>query len=221
MKLCIVLYSARRLQYALRTIRMVRDNLYGAKASWHIADDGSTPDDVVTMASEVRTGSTTQARGRGYGASYNLATHATHADSDMFLCLEDDWELTRPLNVAPLLEDLQALRQANGIGACIRLGYIGWTQPLRGEFVYINRRHYLRFDPESPEHHVFSGHPRLETREWQRRLGLWPEEKPAGQTEFEVSARRESRLDVYWPLWLVKPEGDLFAHIGTEKARTD
>ena len=79
---------------------------------------------------------------------------------------------------------------------------------------------WLALDPDSPEPHVFAGHPRLELAEWERYVGPWPEGLAAGPTEFEVAHRREARMGVAWPIDLIKPTGDAFVHIGTVPTAT-
>lgn len=155
----------------------------------------------------------------GYGANYNRATMIVHEEAEVILPLEDDWELTREFDITRYADFL--MRQ--DIIDCIRLGYIGYTQKLRSEFVYdeVMREHFLLFDPDSSEPHVWSGNPRLETRERQRRVGLWPEDLNPGATEFAVTVRDETRKKVAWPADLIFPRGDLFAHIGTVTARKD
>jgi hypothetical protein len=124
--------------------------------------------------------------------------------------LEDDWELKRELNVSPLVSQMEEL----GVG-CARLGYVGFTQELRCSFAVAQGAYWLRFDPASPEPHVFAGHPRIEALWWSRLVGPWPEGLEPGQTEFAVAHRPESRKAVGWPLSLVHPRGDLYSHVGT------
>ena len=76
----------------------------------------------------------------------------------------------------------------------------------------------MALDPSSPERHVFTGGPRLETVTFERDIGIWPENLQQGKTEMEVASRAEARAGVVWPMDLVKPNGDLFVHIGAAKA---
>lgn len=187
----------------------------------HISDDGSSQgfrDEILVHAQEVFGDrvSTSDSRGRGYGASYNLATQVMHERADILLPLEDDWKLLRSFDLTSLARVLRA-----GHLDCIRLAYIGYTAPLRSVFESYEEHHFLKFDPDSEERHVFAGGPRLETRAFERAVGLWPEELRAGATEFEVAGRRRSREGVAWPIDLIHLRGDLFAHIGTVQARED
>lgn len=213
---CLLTYN--RFEYAKKTLESaVRNIEYDGNLSIHIADDGSPVSYIESLLAVVPkcipvTYSVSN-RG-GYGANYNLAMQTVHQFSDFVIPLEDDWELTRRVNLNRLVDDLVLLG-----GGCIRLGYIGFTQSLRGKLVRGKEDVYLRFDRHSDEPHVFAGHPRLETTEWARLVGPWPENLGAGATEFEVAHRPAARERVYWPLDLVAPRGDLFAHIGTERAQ--
>lgn len=223
---CVLLLTYDRLEYAKRTLRSALDNIhYSGKLSVHIADDGSSQeyrDVLYAIADEydhVQGVTITNAERGGYGKNYNMATQVVHAFADIVLPLEDDWELTRPLDLDPLV-----LALADSRIGCIRMGYIGYTQELRGKFVYCADipMQFLLLDAESTEPHVWSGHPRLETREWQRGVGLWVEDAPnPGATEFAVVHRPQARQGVVWPVDLIYARGDLFAHIGTVQARTD
>jgi len=156
---------------------------------------------------------TTNSERSGYGANYNLATQVVHGFASHVLPLEDDWELTRDLDLDIFIQALDSLD-----AGCMRLGYLGYTQPLRGELAAAVGRHWLRLDPSSAEPHVFAGHPRLETVAWERSVGPWPEGLEPGQTEFAVAHIAESRYGVIWPIQEIKPYGDMFVHIGAERA---
>lgn len=230
MKLAVVLltYSAApsspRTKYADITMRSLVKNLQysDGEIMYHIADDGSYEGHVrhlKNLAKDYQVSTTNSERG-GYGRSYNLATQYLHNRCDFLLMVEDDWQLTREFDVSPLLLALQD-PDLN----CIRLGYIGWTQELKGTIRAFADHTFLLFDPDSPEPHVWTGHPRLETVEFQRRVGQWPEGIDAGSTEFAISKRDSSRYGIAWPLDIAiragQVHGTLFAHIGEVQARTD
>lgn len=209
-----------RVLYARRTLKAALANLrYSGPLRIHIADDssysGHIPDLWGAVKGDPRTShwSSSHVEHLGYGGSYNHATQIVHQLADVVLPLEDDWELTSPLDIDPYVDAL-----LSGPMGCIRMGYLGHTNPLRGEVVHVAGQDYLLFDPESPETHVWAGHPRLETVAWQRRVGPWPERIGAGETEFEVANRPEARVGVAWPIGLPT---HLWAHIGTAQARED
>jgi hypothetical protein len=211
-----------REEYAFKTLDALKNLSAAGDDLWmHIADDGSDPEfreEMVRRAREQygdRT-SVSNSEERGYGGNYNLASQAVHQAADLVLPLEDDWELLRPFDLAPIATALRA-----GVFRCVRMAYIGYTEELRGTFIWSGGVHWLALDPASPERHVFSGGPRLETVAFERDVGLWPENLNQGQTEMDVASRAEARTGVAWPVELIKPTGDLFAHIGTAKAGED
>jgi len=211
----IMLLTYDRLEYARRTLIGAARHLRAEEPFWlHIADDGSSQeyrDDLFDLGHEHfgDNVSISNSDRSGYGASYNLGTQLLHSVSDLILPLEDDWELCTDLDLTPVASVLRS-----GLFGCVRLGYIGFTQELRATFVSSAGLLWLALDPDSPEPHVFAGGPRLETVEFERVVGPWPEGQPAGVTEFIVAHRPESRVGVAWPVDLIHPRGDAFLHIG-------
>lgn len=218
--LCIMLLTYNRLEYARVTLESTLKNLKtNEKVHVHIASDGDTPEyvgELINLAGEFSVPITTSKVNRlGYGANYNAATQIIHnlPDCEYVLPLEDDWELVKPFDVDPILQVL-----SDRVFGCVRMGYIGYTQQLDCSFVSHNNLHYLLLNKDSAEPHVFAGHPRLETVAWQRTVGPWEEGLLPGQTEWEVAKRKEARSGIAWPISLIKPEGDLFAHIGAVRS---
>lgn len=211
--------KSERAKYAMTTLRSVLDNLrYDGEIAVHIADDGSPDAHRATLRKlaggykHVVAVGESNAKRRGYGASYNLATQAVHPGTGFVLPLEDDWELVRELDVTPFVLGLDG-----GRFGCVRLGYLGTTQELRGRVLHSWGKTYLELDPTSPEPHVWAGHPRIETVEWQRDVGPWPEGLEPGSTEFAVAHIPAARDGVVFPLYWDMS----FAHIGTVQARED
>ena len=154
-------------EYAKRTLASL-DKLSGDDFWLHIADDGSPQsfrDDLLAQACEMfgDNVSISNSEGKGYGASYNVSTQSTHQRGDLVLPLEDDWEVQRPFNLDPFTKLLR-----EDTYRCIRMGYIGFTDSLICRWEYHDGLHYLRFDPKSPEKHVFAGGPRLDTVKFQK-----------------------------------------------------
>lgn len=207
-----------RQHYARITLRSLLEHVrFSGQWLLHIADDGSPGwfvDELIEMVEflgpvigpAIAITHSDAHRG-GYGRNYNLATQTVHELADYVLAVEDDWQLQRELDVDALLP------AANAYG-CVRLGYIGSTQELRGRIEYQGEGTYLVFDPASPEPHVFAGHPRLETVAWQQRVGPWPEGLSPGETEFAVAHMPAAREGVVWPMHLVLAAGGMFDHIG-------
>lgn len=219
--------SPERLDYAVRTLRAALKYVEtDDPIHLHIADDGSADHEghVNTLTRVAWAYLESNEPGhritwhnsehRGYGASYNLATQFVHDDCEHVIYLEDDWELQRPLQVDPLRAVLGKSGPYGTIGM-VRLGYLGFWEPLRGTVDHIERQTVLALDPQSLSADVFAGHPRIVHREWERIVGPWPEGLAAGQTEVSVAARPAARTGVVWPMDVVAPRGDLFSHIGT------
>lgn len=218
-KITICLLTYARTVYARKTLHSTLDNIHciDNELRVHIADDGSPAEHrriLQEMASQhpyVLGVTVSNSMRGGYGRNFNLATQVTHHNSDYILPLEDDWELVRTLNLDDLVRDLEREPRIN----CIRLGYLSFTQELRGQVIDVNNRKYLLLDPSSAEPHIFAGHPRLERVSFQRSVGPWPEGREPGATEFTVAHSWAARQGVAWPMDVVRPCGDLFAHIGT------
>lgn len=210
-----------RALYAQRTLATLLLNLgYSGELRIHIADDGSPPEHRDNLVAQARQSerkpevTVTNAGGKGYGASWNIATQTVHLIAPIILPLEDDWELTHPLNI-----DGYVLALLSGQINSIRLGYLSSTQPLYGQLVLVEDKRYLLFDPSSPEPHVNAGHPRLETVEYERAIGPWIEGANPGTTEFAWCIEPAARIGVAWPM--DAPPWSWFAHIGTVQARDD
>lgn len=223
MSLCVVLLTYNRLEYARTTLRSIVYCLESNEheITWHIGSDGDNDAYLNSLKAilfdhkvshlKITTSNTGH---HSYGQNYNLAMQVAHQKADHVLVLEDDWRCERTFNPDGFIADMHELN----IG-CARLGYIGYTQELRGRLSYGQRcGHWLLFSNESPEPHVFAGHPRIETVEWARTVGPWPEGLQPGATEFEVAHSSAARRRVAWPLDAVKPRGDLFVHIGTDRS---
>lgn len=208
-----------RLEVAKITLKSLAANLICSEDVWlHIADDGSSQeyrDELLELARSHYGDkvSVTNSERRGYGGNYNVATQTVHQITDIVLPLEDDWELVRSLDIDPIIKALR-----NDAFDCARMGYIGYTAELRGILRWHEKLHWLEFDPASTERHIFAGGPRLETVAFERKVGPWPEQMEQGATEFHVAGWSETRERVVWPVDLIRPTGDAFAHIGAYKA---
>lgn len=217
--LTVLLLTYNRIDYAKLTLDALFKNLYhNGPIRLHIADDGSPDGYIQELESYARhicgfegICSISNSNHGGYGKNYNLATQMIHEHTDWVLPLEDDWQLIRGLDTSSFVDALD-------LDTCIRLGYIGFTQELKSSFKQIGKYKYLAFDPDSLEPHVFAGHPRLETVEWERNVGPWPEELLPGATEMAVTHIYQARCNVLWPIDLVHPSGNLFVHIGTNRS---
>lgn len=212
-----------RSEYARITLKSVLKNIEKDPFDTihlHIADDGSAPEHVAALIEIAKAAgydpSVSNGERGGYGRSYNLMCQALHESFDMIMPIEDDWEMTRPLNISNLAK---AIDESHGEIKCIRMGHLGFTQEIRGKLAYYADQKFLVLDPNSSDPHVFAGHPRLETVAFEREIGEWPTGVKAGYTEWEVAHRWQSRVGVAWPMDLCIPasqvSGAIFSHIGS------
>lgn len=215
-----------RAMYAQQTLDSLFRNLCtSASISMVIADDGSPEAyqqsiidyarnqhfELIPGCPKVEAVTLTDSARHGYGRSFNIGAKMLHGAVDHILVLEDDWEMTRALNIDPHLRALET-----GIFGCIRFGYLGTTQTLLGHVVQVEGcGTYWLLHADSPEPHVFSGHPRLESVAWQQANGPWPEGLQPGETEFAVAQR--VRDGIVWPAY----DGGSWVHIGSVRARSD
>jgi hypothetical protein len=241
--LVVTLLTAHRLEYALETTRSTAQNLvHDGPVHFHIADDGDddvyigTLSDMWRKVRGNREGITaSNAGGRGYGASMNLSQQTTHHIGPWMMPLEDDWRLRRTLDTAPIIKMLERKGHqtreewAWAVDAppwfearSVRLGYLGFQWPVTLHLFKTDEHLWAAFDPDSPEQHLASGHPRLETTAYQRAVGPWPEGYDPGATELGWCQTAEARRGVVWPLTLVSLtgsiSGDLFEHIGAVRS---
>lgn len=216
----LLLLTYNRMREARLTLESVAKNLRVEDDEiWlHLADDGSPQeyrDELLELGRSLYGAnvSITNSQRSGYGGNYNAATQVIHHMADLILPLEDDWQLRRELDLSPIARVLRS-EHFN----CVRLGYIGYTSELRATMRWHENLHWLEFDPSSPEKHIWTGGPRLETVAFERILGPWPEHMEQGQTELEVCGREEAKQGIAWPIDLIPAKGNAFVHIGTYKA---
>ena len=214
----VVLYTYNRLNYAKETLNSLMNNIdYSGKLNLHIADDGSPKGyvdellDFVELRNVFTDITWSNSNRNGYGASHNLAMQHVLDKSNCLLLVEDDWVLIRRLN-------LDYYYHIAYPSYCVRLGYLGWTQTLKGTLVKVNSFTMLKLDEYCAEPHVFAAHPRLVGKQWQENQGKWPENMSPGDTEFKVAQFDNSRINVLWPLNSIHTNGDMFVHIGKVKS---
>ena len=146
--IAIILLTYERLKVAKITLESVAENLSAPEDIWlHIADDGSSQgyrDELLELAHKHYGDrvSITNSERAGYGGNYNMATQIVHQIADIVLPLEDDWRLTRLLDIAPIVDVLR-----DGTLDCVRMGYMGYTGELRGRFLHHGGLHWLELDP--------------------------------------------------------------------------
>ncbi len=125
-----------REEYAFKTLDALKNLSATGDELWlHVADDGSDPEFREALMARARAQfgdrtSISNSEGRGYGGSYNLSMQDAHRVADLVLPLEDDWELSRPFDLAPIAAALRA-----DVFRCCRL--VALARP-----VYMPERHH-------------------------------------------------------------------------------
>ena len=221
----IILQTYQRTAYALRTIQAAERHLKYKDGTlfWYIADDGSEPAHVAELERAIlnTTGPDSQwgALGAhteklGYGASANKAWRAALERSAFSLWLEDDWELSRDLDLTPYV---RLLAQHDDVGM-VRLGHLAIDLDCRT--VGYDGVHYLNILPTT--NYQFSGNPSLRHRRFWEAFGEYPEGLNPGNTEIAYDAQiRNVGLNTNAPriVWPVDLGGwGVFAHIGEVKS---
>lgn len=211
----IILQTYKRTDVALRTVRAALRHLSGPDLRWYIADDGS-PAEHVTAIRELLPDAEWHSERRGYGANANTAWRL--AQTPLTLWLEDDWELTQPLDLAPYA---RLLLERDEVGM-VRLGVLNLD--IKGRTWGHDGRLYWTLD-HVPHHDgtpVFTGHPSLRHVRYREVYGWYPEGLSPGDTELAYAYQyRMGPLSGPAILWPVNyPAYGLFGHIGSVKTET-
>lgn len=184
-EIAILLTTYKRTECAVRTIESVRKNFRWGNISWWVSDDGSDKTHVDAVMSAIGPTYTTHffssgGRGVGYGMNHNL--RSLFVSIDMVLVLEDDWELTQPLNVATYANTLLN-HQEYGM---IRFGYI--FPNLLGYTISEESCLYWRLEPNQ-ETYIFAGHPSLRHKRFHTAYGYYDEGLAPGMTELSMCGK--------------------------------
>lgn len=213
----IVFLTKERTDYALRTLQSTRAKLRYPDLRWYIADGGSSDyhfDAVRAALDGEHIIGWHRDPPTSYGRDANIAWEAAHKDSNLTLWLEDDWELLQEFNLRPYAD---AVRDNAEVGM-IRLGYI--QAGMRGETRGYNGHLYWLLDRDSPDAHVFAGHPSLRHWRFREAYGPYEEGLPPGVTEISYAwqFRQGMGPGILWPCEL-GPYG-VFGHIGERQSYT-
>lgn len=219
MPIVVVLLTYQRTAYAVRTVAAARRHLgFAGEIGYYLADDGSDPAHVAAVR-EALGGAWLvgeHSARRGYGANANAAWRAVDGETPLTLWLEDDWELTAPLDLTPYAHLLQT-RDEIGM---VRMGHLNLD--IRGRTWGHDGRVYWLFD-HAPHHEgtpVFTGHPSLRHRRYRECYGWYPEGRSPGDTElayaYQFRVGPPEGPGIVWPAEL-GPWG-AFAHIGGVKS---
>lgn len=217
----VILQTWERTDVAVRTIIAARQFLrYGGRLAWYVADDGSRSEHFEACLSALGGADVAghHSQRRGYGANCNAAMAFADSIGALTLWLEDDWELTQPLDLYPYA----ALLMERPEVGMVRLGNLNLD--VRGRTWGHDGRIYWTLDhePHLDGTPVFTGHPSLRHRRYHQAYGAYPEGLIPGDTElayaYQYRIGPHSGPSIVWPADY--PPMGYFAHIGTVKTET-
>jgi hypothetical protein len=213
----IVLQTWERTDVAFRTVVAARMHLRYPDLRWYIADDGSRPEHLAALR-ELLPDAPYHSQRRGYGGNCNAAWAYADTVGALTFWLEDDWELTQPLDLYPYA----ALLMERPEVGMVRLGNLNLD--IRGRTWGHGGRIYWTLDRE-PHHEgtpVFTGHPSLRHWRYRNAYGAYPEGLTPGETElayaYQYRIGPHSGPSIVWPADY--PSTSLFGHIGEVKTET-
>lgn len=207
---------AERTDYAVRTIKSVKNYLRYPDLNWFIADDGSDPyhiDSVLDAISGCKFAGLWSHKD-SYGRSCNAGIDKSREIGRLLFFLEDDWELTRELD----LQDYASLLMDNDSVGMIRMGYL--NEGVRGDTFGHHSQLYWRLNTESP--YIFTGHPSLRHIRFHDHAGDYSEKLQPGETELAMAwkykASPEPKPSIVWPCQM--GQNGFFGHIGAVQSYT-
>ncbi len=211
-----LIVTYRRLDLAIATIQSVKRDLEWPNIGFHIADDGSGMDYIDKLKEEI--GPTysityTNSEGKGVARNMNLGINACLDRADLWLHLEDDWILPKPLSLEPFV---RLLTEDDSIGM-IRMGRLsaGITAETYGG---ADKVWWLM--KKKSDTYVFSGNPSLRHRRFAAAYGRYSENRDLGPGQVELSYCNSFNTKpgpgIVWPGFL--SVDDAYRHIGDHQS---
>lgn len=217
----IILQTYKRTDCALPTIAAACRHLkYGGDLLWYVADDGSPAAHVEQVVGALDRCNANiigvHSERLLYGGNCNKAWAEADRVGALTLWLEDDWVLTRDID---LYAYAALLMERDDIGM-VRMGYL--NTGMRGQTIAHGSSVYWMLDREPAEPHqvVFTGHPSLRHTRYRDAYGNYPVIPNPGETElaYAYQFRMGHGPGIVWPHdW---PQWGYFEHIGSVKTET-
>lgn len=210
----VLIITYRRLNLALETIRSVKQHLVYPNYGFHIADDGSGQEYVERLCREIGGSysiSITDSARAGVGRNMNLGISGCLQRSDLWLHLEDDWVLRRPLDLKPCVDALM-LDQSIGM---IRLGRL--SADIKAVSYSQAGQLWWKLQKGSNSY-VYSGNAALKHRRFAQTYGPYQENLTPGRTELSYCHKFDNTRgpEILWPAFLSTE--DMFFHIGDHQS---
>lgn len=202
-----------RTEYALRTIKAAVELLKYEKLAWYVADAGSHQDHHTAVLQAL---DGQKLLGRHYkaldpGPNWNLGIGEIFKETEIYLRLEDDFELRTELDITPYVELLNEIPE---IGQ-VRMGLmpVGLDMQSMGH----NGRIYMRILKN--RQYCYSGHPCLIHKRFHDFYGMFHPTFGPGDCEVDFDSRVRAAPDgpeIWWPLEM--GTWGPWAHIGEVKS---
>jgi len=215
----IVFLTYARTQYAVSTIKSVRQHLAYPDVRWYVADDGSSEDHVAAVVDALDGANVVglHSERKSYGWGANRGIRFARKQGDLMLFLEDDWVLTQTLD---LWQDAAVLMEHEETGM-VRQGYL--NNGIFGEAKSYGNEMYWRL--RDGDFKNFTGHPSLRHVRFHDFAGFYPEDLQPGETELGMAwqyAQRVNALPNMSPPAILYParcaQWGLWGHIGSEQS---
>jgi len=212
----VLLTTYKRTDTAVRTIRGIKEKLIYPNYGWFVSDDGSSQDHINTVMQEIgvnyhRYLYNSNRKGVGHGMNHSLV-ELWDMGVELVISMEDDWELTAPLDLEPYVRTLVD-HSENGL---IRFGYI--SEGLTGKTVSQEGKLYWNLY-NLGETYRFTGHPHLKHKRFHDVYGYYDEGWAAGKTELSMCGKTNLKTgpNILYPTDCATY--GFFAHIGTESLK--
>lgn len=209
-----LIITYRRLALALETIRSVKTMVQYPNIGFHIADDGSGPEYVNRLVEEIGSEysiEVTDSQRGGVGANMNLGIAAVLKRADLWLHLEDDWVLRKPLD---LEGPVRLLMEDESVGM-VRLGRL--SANLQAVSMAGADKLWWRLQ-KLCDPYVFSGNAALRHRRFHDAYGPYTVGLRPGETELNYCGHFDGTPgpSIVYPAWLSYL--DTFQHIGDSQS---
>lgn len=214
--IAICLLTYKRLEYTIPCIDSISASLkYSGDLGWYIADDGSGPDHMHTIFTNLNANQQHwigwHSERLGPGPSWTKACEFVLMGYDYIFWLEDDWVCRYEVNIDPYVK---LLEERLDIGM-VRLGCM--AVGLKMEAVGYDGIHYMNISKKTQ--YCYSGNPSIRHRRHFDAYGFYAsDQRGPGDNEIYHDQRVRSRSgpQVWWPVdiggW------GAFSHIGTEQS---
>lgn len=213
-EIVILLLTKGRVPYTLRTIYTFEANFEYDNYSYYIADGGSKPEEhaeVIALLKDYGIGYREHSEEMTPGLNWNKGIRECYKTSNVYLRLENDFELVKKLDPEPYIE---LLEERQDVG-CIRLGLLPINLDIQTHG-YNGRiyQHILKM-----RQYTFSGNPCLIHRRFHYAYGHFSE-KGMSPGDTELSIDRLVREIEGPAVWRPNELGDYgpFAHFGKEQS---